>query len=342
MKILGIETSCDETGIAIYDTDKGLLSDQLYSQIELHARYGGVVPELASRDHIKRIPMLTEQAINKADLNWKDIDAIAYTAGPGLVGSLMVGASFAKGLGFALSIPTLGVHHLEAHLLAVMLEDEVPSFPFIALLVSGGHTALVYVQALGSYEILGETLDDAVGEAFDKTAKLLGLPYPGGYALSQLAKKGKPRFHFPRPMLDKAGLDFSYSGLKTHVVNLLKKQAILDEEFAADVAFAFQEAAVESLVIKAMRALEHSHCKKLVVAGGVGANQRLRDHLDESIRAIGGQVFYPRPHFCTDNGAMVAYLGSQRLIMGERDLSLAVTVKPKWDLESLAPPGSVT
>jgi N6-L-threonylcarbamoyladenine synthase len=334
VRVLGIETSCDETGVAIYDFDRGLLSDKLYSQAQLHTLFGGVVPELASRDHIKKLPVLTQEALKEAGLSLQEIDAIAYTAGPGLVGSLMVGACFAKSLGFSLQLPTLGVHHLEAHLLAVMLERGTPTFPFVALLVSGGHTSLINVQELGQYEILGETLDDAVGEAFDKTAKLLGLPYPGGPALSKLAQEGSPRFHFPRPMIDKPGLDFSYSGLKTYAVNIIKNTPY-DNSLYADIAFAFQEAVVESLIVKVKRALEYTKYKTLVVAGGVGANQLLRERLNTVISSYGGKVFYPRPIYCTDNGAMVAYLGCQRLIRGQEDASLAISVKPRWSLTEL-------
>lgn len=334
MKVLGIETSCDETGVAIYDGERGLLSNQLYSQIPLHAQYGGVVPELASRDHIKKITGLTQAALNEAKLIVKQLDAVAYTAGPGLVGSLMVGASFAKSLGWSLRIPVLGVHHLEAHLWAPMLEDPAPCFPFVALLVSGGHTSLVRVLGLGEYTLLGETLDDAVGEAFDKTAKMLGLAYPGGAALSQLATQGQPHFHFPRPMVDRPGLDFSYSGLKTHVANLLKR-IDYDQAAFANIAYAFQEAAVDTLVIKSKRALLEMNLNRLVVAGGVGANQLLRLRLTEMVSSIGACVFYPRPIFCTDNGAMVAFLGHQRMVKGEQDSSLAISVKPRWSLEEL-------
>lgn len=334
MKIMGIETSCDETGVAIYDANNGLLSDQLYSQIALHAQYGGVVPELASRDHIKKIQSLTRQALDEASLDIKDIDGIAYTAGPGLVGSLMVGASFAKSLGFSLQLPTLGVHHMEAHLMAPMLEANPPEFPFIALLVSGGHTSLIEVSSLGKYKVLGETLDDAVGEAFDKTAKLMGLPYPGGAALAKLATQGQFKFKFPRPMTDRPGLEFSFSGLKTAVANTLKQQPASSTLFA-DVAYAFQEAAVETLTIKAKRALEITGFKNLVVAGGVGANTLLRQRLAEMVAANNAHIFYPRPAYCTDNGAMVAYLGCQRLMRGEKDSSHAIEVKARWSLEEV-------
>jgi N6-L-threonylcarbamoyladenine synthase len=336
-RVLGIETSCDETGVAIFHAERGLLSNQLYSQIKLHAQFGGIVPELASRDHIKKVSSLVVQALEEAHLTLTEIDAIAYTAGPGLVGSLMVGASFAKGLGFSLQVPTLGIHHMEAHLLAAMLENVTPSFPFIALLVSGAHTSLVKVSNVGQYQLLGETLDDAVGEAFDKTAKLLGLPYPGGPALSHLALTGKPNFDFPRPMVDKGGLDFSYSGLKTHVANLIKNGGYAASHYP-DIAYAFQEAAIDTLVIKAKKALEYTQFRSLVVAGGVGANQLLRRRLKEMGQGLGAQVFYPRPEYCTDNGAMVAYLGCQRLLKGEQDKTLAITVKPRWSLEELMPP----
>ncbi|MBA2653796.1 MAG: tRNA (adenosine(37)-N6)-threonylcarbamoyltransferase complex transferase subunit TsaD [Gammaproteobacteria bacterium] len=334
MKVLGIETSCDETGVAIYDADKKLLSDKLYSQIQLHAQFGGVVPELASRDHIKKLPLLTEEALKEAKLSINEIDAIAYTAGPGLVGALMVGACFAKSLSFSLNIPALGVHHMEAHLLAAMLEDHPPSFPFIGLLVSGGHTSLVSVKGLGEYTVLGETLDDAVGEAFDKTAKLLNLPYPGGAALSRLAKEGVPRFTFPRPMIDRPGLDFSYSGLKTHVATVIRSHD-KDSRLFADIAYAFQEAAVDTLVSKAKKALEQTQLKRLVVAGGVGANELLRRRLREMGQSLGAEVFYPRPIYCTDNGAMVAYLGCQRLLRGEQDPSSRINVRARWSLEDL-------
>lgn len=335
MRVLGIETSCDETGVAIYETGKGLLSDQLHSQIQLHSQYGGVVPELASRDHIKKINKLTEAALEEAKLSINQLDAVAYTAGPGLVGSLMVGASFAKGLGFSLGIPTLAIHHLEAHLIVPLLEDPTLSFPFIALLVSGGHTALIDVKDLGVYSILGETLDDAVGEAFDKTAKLLGLPYPGGAALAQLAKEGKAsNYQFPRPMMNRKGLDLSFSGLKTHAANVLKRINYSASQLP-DIAYAFQEAAVEALITKAKRALQQTGSTKLVVAGGVGANERLRERLKEMSLDIGIQTYFPRQAYCTDNGAMVAFLGSLRLARGEKDDSLAITVRPRWSLEEL-------
>lgn len=335
MIVLGIETSCDETGIAIYDSAQGLVSDQLYSQIALHAQYGGVVPELASRDHIKKITSLAQAALAEAGIKATQLNAITYTAGPGLIGSLMVGACFAKSFGFALGIPTLGIHHMEAHLMAPMLETPSPNFPFIALLVSGGHTSLVKVLGLGEYEVLGETLDDAVGEAFDKTAKLLGLPYPGGAALSALALTGKPHFTFPRPIIDRPDFDFSYSGLKTHVANVVKTSGN-DRALFPDIAYAFQEAAVATLVTKSKKALQKTGFKTLVVAGGVGANQQLRAKLTEMVSGLGASVFYPRPQYCTDNGAMVAYLGCQRLLRGERDPDLGIRVKARWSLEELS------
>jgi N6-L-threonylcarbamoyladenine synthase len=338
MKILGIETSCDETGIAIYDAESGLLSHALYSQVKLHADYGGVVPELASRDHVRKILPLIRATMTEADLSAKDINGIAYTAGPGLVGSLLVGACVAKSLGLAWQIPTLGVHHMEAHLLAPMLEDRTPEFPFIALLVSGGHTSLVSVGGLGKYEVIGETLDDAVGEAFDKTAKLLGLAYPGGAALAELAKSGKPdAYRFPRPMIDKPGLDFSFSGLKTEVVNVLNRLKNFDDQVSADIAYGFQEAAIATLAIKSRRALRQTAIKTLIVAGGVGANKRLRDELQKVAVQESAEVFYPRPEFCTDNGAMVAYLGCQRMLSGQQDTTLSVQVKPRWSLNDLRP-----
>ncbi len=337
MIVLGIETSCDDTGVAVYDSNRGLRSNQLYSQTQLHAKYGGVVPELASRDHIKRMTGLTEQALSEAKINLCEINAIAYTAGPGLSGSLMVGACFAKSLGFSLQVSTLGVHHLEAHLLAAMLEETAPAFPFVGLLASGGHTLLVEAKDLGCYSLLGETLDDAVGEAFDKTAKLLGLSYPGGAALSQLALEGKSTFTLSRPMADKPGLDFSFSGLKTQVAKLIL--SVGDDVHAyPDIAYAFQEAAVDALVLKAKRALVQTKHQTLVVAGGVGANQLLRLSLKEMAEALGVEVFYPRPAYCTDNGAMVAYAGCQRLLKGEQDETLAIKVKSRWSLDELLPP----
>lgn len=339
MKILGIETSCDETGVAIYDSEKGLVANQLYSQIAVHADYGGVVPELASRDHIRKTLPLIQDALNEAGLCAQDIDGIAYTAGPGLVGALLVGSTIARSLAYAWNVPALGVHHMEGHLLAPMLEENPPPFPFIALLVSGGHTQLVKVEAIGKYELLGESIDDAAGEAFDKTGKLLGLDYPAGVAVSQLAEKGTPnRFVFPRPMTDRPGLDFSFSGLKTFAANTINAQinaqGELDEQTRCDIAHAFQQAVVETIIIKCKRALQQTGYKRLVMAGGVSANKQLRQELATFMQEFGGEVFYPRPQFCTDNGAMIAYAGFVRLNNGERS-DLAVSVKPRWNMTEL-------
>jgi N6-L-threonylcarbamoyladenine synthase len=336
MRVLGIETSCDETGAAIYDSEKGLLAHTLYSQVAMHAEYGGVVPELASRDHVRKTIPLIESVLAESNLKKSDIDGIAYTAGPGLVGALLVGAAIARSLAFAWNIPAVGVHHMEGHLLAPMLEASPPPFPFVALLVSGGHTQLVKVARMGSYEILGDTLDDAVGEAFDKTAKLLGLAYPGGAALAKLAEKGSAgRFRFPRPMLDRPGLEFSFSGLKTAAVNIAAS-VTLDEQTRCDIAFAFQEAVVDTLVAKCQRALLLTGWKTLVVAGGVGANQRLRQRLQTLMENENGQVFFPRQEFCTDNGAMIAYVGCQRLLAGQKN-DLKIKVFPRWPLEDIEP-----
>ena len=343
MKVLGIETSCDETGVAIYDQQQGLIANQLYSQIELHADYGGVVPELASRDHIRKTLPLIQQALKQANLQPKDIDGIAYTAGPGLVGALLVGATIARSLAYAWNVPAIGVHHMEGHLLAPMLEsaENRPHFPFVALLVSGGHTQLVRVDAVGQYELLGESIDDAAGEAFDKTAKLLGLDYPGGAALSRLAEKGTPeRFIFPKPMTDRAGLDFSFSGLKTFAANtinqVIKQEGELTEQSKADIAHAFQTAVVETLAIKCKRALKQTGYNRLVIAGGVSANKKLRQCLAELMQELKGEVFYPAPQFCTDNGAMIAYTGFLRLKHGETS-DLAIEVKPRWAMTELSP-----
>lgn len=334
MKTLAIETSCDETGIAIYDDQQGLLAQNIYSQVKLHARYGGVVPELASRDHVRKILPLTRATLDDAKLSFSDLDGIAYTAGPGLVGALMVGASVAHSLAYALNIPAVGVNHMEGHLLAVMLEAEKPDFPFVALLVSGGHTLLVDVKALGDYEILGESLDDAVGEAFDKTAKLLGLPYPGGAELAKLAEQGTPdRFHFPRPMTQRPGLDFSFSGLKTAVATTLAKHPD-DKQTHADIAHGFETAVVDTLLIKCRRAIKHTGHNQLIIAGGVGANKKLRATLREHIDA---NVFYPRPAYCTDNGAMIAYVGCQRLLTKQHN-DLTINIKPRWPIDTLNKP----
>lgn len=335
MRILGIETSCDETGVAIYDAEKGLIADALYSQVALHAEYGGVVPELASRDHVRKIIPLIQEVMDKSGLKPQDISGIAYTAGPGLVGALMVGASVGRSLGFAWGVPTIGVHHMEGHLLAPMLESDAPSFPFVALLVSGGHTQLVKVAKFGSYTILGESVDDAVGEAFDKTAKILGLGYPGGAALAKLAEQGNPkRFRFPRPMVDRPGLDFSFSGLKTFAANTISANDNTPQT-KADIARAFQDAVVDTLTIKCKRALQATGYKTLVVAGGVGANLALREGLQVMVQAERAKVYFPRQEFCTDNGAMIAYVGCQRLMAGER-ADLAIKVYPRWSLDELS------
>ena len=339
MRILGIETSCDETGVAIYDEEKGLIANQLHTQIALHADYGGVVPELASRDHIRKLAPLLQAALQEAHLTAKDIDGIAYTSGPGLVGALLVGSTVARSLAYAWNVPAIGVHHMEGHLLAPMLEENPPHFPFVALLVSGGHTQLVRVDGVGRYELLGESIDDAAGEAFDKTAKLLGLDYPGGAALARLALKGTPnRFAFPRPMTDRPGLDFSFSGLKTFAANTLhqvmQEEGELTEQSKADIAYAFQEAVVDTLAIKCKRALKQTGLKRLVIAGGVSANKQLRQTLTELMQQLGGEVFYPQPQFCTDNGAMIAYAGFLRLKQGQQQ-DLAIEVRPRWAMTEL-------
>nr|WP_298250814.1 tRNA (adenosine(37)-N6)-threonylcarbamoyltransferase complex transferase subunit TsaD [uncultured Halomonas sp.] len=342
MRVLGIETSCDETGVALFDTERGLLADALYSQIAMHAEYGGVVPELASRDHTRRLLPLIQQTLDEAGLGRQDLDAIAYTAGPGLVGALMVGAATAHGMARALGIPVLGVHHMEGHLLAPMLEDDSPDFPFAALLVSGGHTQLVEVRGLGDYTLLGESVDDAAGEAFDKAAKMLGLAYPGGPQIARLAERGDPgRLRFPRPMTDRPGLDFSFSGLKTHTLTAIRKLEAageLDEQARADVARAFEEAVVDTLVIKCRRALDQTGLKRLVVAGGVSANARLRERLEHECHKRDARAFYPRGRFCTDNGAMIAYVGAQRLLAGERDELGAMQAVPRWPMDTLNKP----
>ncbi len=333
MKVLGIETSCDETGVAIYDSARGLLADELYSQVAQHAEYGGVVPELASRDHVRKLLPLLERALQTAGLEAGGIDGVAYTAGPGLAGALLVGAGLARSLAWAWGVPAIAVHHLEGHLLAPMLEDDPPEFPFLALLVSGGHSQLVRVERLGHYEIIGDTLDDAAGEAFDKTAKLLGLGYPGGPALAKLADAGDPsRIRFPRPMTDRPGLEFSFSGLKTAVLDQVRRGDAMAPE---DIAASFQEAVVDTLIIKCRRALEATGYDRLVIAGGVSANRALRAALDELGRKTGARVYYPRPAFCTDNGAMVALAGCLRLARGER-ADLEFSARPRWPLSSLA------
>jgi len=339
MIVLGIESSCDETGIALFDSEKGLLSHTLHSQIEIHAEYGGVVPELASRDHIRYLIPLMDAALEQAGLKKSEIDAVAYTAGPGLIGALMSGASVGRSLAWALGVPSVEVHHMEGHLLAPMLEEDAPAFPFVALLVSGGHTLLANVNGIGDYELLGQSLDDAAGEAFDKTAKLLGLGYPGGPALAAMAEKGRAGVYtFPRPMIDRPGLDFSFSGLKTFALNTMQAAASdgsLSEQAKADISFAFEEAVADTLKIKCRRALEQQECKTLVIAGGVGANKRLRSVLAEMIKDLGGQLYYPRIEFCTDNGAMIAQAGCLRLMAGERQ-PLAIDARARWSMQELS------
>lgn len=340
MRVLGLETSCDETGIALYDSEKGLLAHRVYTQIALHAEYGGVVPELASRDHVRKSLPLIREVMADAGLSLADLDGIAYTRGPGLVGALLVGSCLGRSLAWALDIPAVGVHHMEGHLLAPMLEDNPPAFPFIALLVSGGHTQLVQVDGIGEYTLLGESLDDAAGEAFDKAAKMMNLPYPGGPALSALADTGNAkRFKFPRPMTDRPGLDFSFSGLKTFTRTTILQTAVdgvLADADKADIAAGFQDAVVETLSIKCRRAMEKTGINRLIIAGGVGANRQLRQKLQQTAEKLGGAVFYPRPELCTDNGAMIAYAGTQRLLGGER-ADIAVSAVPRWPMTELAP-----
>ena len=335
MKVLGIETSCDETGVAVYDTVEGLRAHAVYSQIALHAEYGGVVPELASRDHVRKLLPLIRQTLDEAGIALDELDGVAYTAGPGLVGALLVGAAAARSLAWGLDVPAIGIHHMEGHLLAPLLEDESAKPPFVALLVSGGHTQLVDVKALGDYRLLGETLDDAAGEAFDKTAKMMGLPYPGGPQLAAQAEVGTPgTFKFSRPMTDRPGLDFSFSGLKTQVL-LAWQASDQSEQTRADIARGFEDAVVDTLAIKCERALEAAGCNTLIVAGGVGANKRLRAKLQAMAEKRGGRVAFPRPALCTDNGAMIAFAGALRLQAGERS-DLCVHVTPRWDMATLA------
>ena len=340
MRILGLETSCDETGVAIFDTRRGLLAHALFSQVDIHVEYGGVVPELASRDHVRKALPLVHQVMQDAATAPEELDGIAYTAGPGLVGALMVGATLAQTLAWSWNIPALGVHHMEGHLLAPMLEDEHPQYPFVALLVSGGHTQLVRVDGIGQYRLLGESLDDAAGEAFDKAAKMLGLPYPGGPHIARLAESGDAaRFDFPRPMVNRPGLDFSFSGLKTftlNTVNACRDATGLTDQDKCDIARAFEEAVVATLVIKCRRALEQEGLSTLVMAGGVSANRNLRAQLQAALAKLGARVFYPAPQFCTDNGAMIAYAGAQRLAAGQGD-GPATTVRPRWPMTELAP-----
>jgi N6-L-threonylcarbamoyladenine synthase len=340
MLVLGIETSCDETGVGLYDSAAGLLGHTLFSQVALHAEYGGVVPELASRDHVRRLLPLTRSLLEQSDRNLGDLGAIAYTQGPGLAGALLVGASVAASLGYALGVPVLGIHHLEGHLLSPLLADPAPRFPFVALLVSGGHTQLMRVDAVGDYRLLGETVDDAAGEAFDKTAKLLGLSYPGGPALSALADRGNPgRFRLPRPMLNSNDLNFSFSGLKTAVLTLASQNPP-DGATRADIAAAFQAAIVEVLVVKATRAVEATGLDQLVVAGGVGANRQLRDALSAQAGREGFRVFYPPLDLCTDNGAMIAYAGALRMSDREVPSGSGFGVRARWDLDDLRRPAS--
>ncbi len=334
MLTLGIETSCDETGVALYHGERGLLGHTLYSQVAMHAEFGGVVPELASRDHVRKLLPLIDEALAGSGVSKRDIGGVAYTAGPGLVGALLVGASVGRSLAWAWGVPAVAVHHMEGHLLAPMLEEKPPEFPFVALLVSGGHTMLVQVEGIGRYKILGESLDDAAGEAFDKTAKMLGLSYPGGPVLAQLAEQGEAeRYRFPRPMTDRPGLDFSFSGLKTFTLNTWQ-QSGQSEQDRADIACAFQEAAVDTLAIKCKRALKQTGLKRLVVAGGVSANKGLQKRLTMLAGDLRAEVFYPRPEFCTDNGAMIAYAGYLRLKAGQHE-ELAFSATPRWPLETL-------
>ncbi|MBT3017931.1 MAG: tRNA (adenosine(37)-N6)-threonylcarbamoyltransferase complex transferase subunit TsaD [Candidatus Thiodiazotropha endolucinida] len=344
MRVLGIETSCDETGVAVYDSEKGLLAHALHSQVDLHADYGGVVPELASRDHVRKLLPLVRQLFQDAGIEAASLDGVAYTAGPGLVGALLVGASVGRSMAWSWGIPAIGVHHMEGHLLAPMLEPDPPAFPFIAMLVSGGHTQLVEVEGMGRYRLLGDTLDDAAGEAFDKTAKLLGLPYPGGPELAKLAEQGDPeRFHFPRPMIDRPGLDFSFSGLKTFALNTIQRAereegGALSAQTRADIARAFEEAVVDTLLLKCRRAVRQCGIKTLVLAGGVSANRRLRQRIDVMMAGEEGAAYYPRPKFCTDNGAMIAYAGCRRLLAGESE-ALRFSVRSRWPMESLGGEG---
>jgi len=334
MYILGIETSCDETGVAIYHSSKGLIQHTLYSQIAMHNEYGGIVPELASRDHIRKLIPLIHECLAKSQLNKSEINGIAYTAGPGLIGALLVGASTAKSLAWTWGIPAIGIHHMEGHLLAPMLEDHAPEFPFVALLVSGGHTLLVEVKEIGNYLLLGESLDDAAGEAFDKAAKMLGLDYPGGPLLAKLAEQGKAsRFKFPRPMTNRPGLDFSFSGLKTFTLNTLNNTEQTNQD-KADIAYAFQQATAETLAIKCKRALKQTGLKRLIVAGGVSANTKIRQTLTTMVQKERAEIYFPRPEFCTDNGAMIAYAGYQRL-RSKQSESLAINARPRWPIDEL-------
>lgn len=336
MKILGIESSCDETAVAIYDRDQGLIANQLYSQIETHKMYGGVVPELASRDHVRKCLPLVDAALAEARISGRDLNAIAYTSGPGLMGALMVGAGVAKALCLAWQLPAVGVHHMEAHLMAAMLDNQQPDYPFVALLVSGGHTMLVAVERFGQYQLLGESLDDAVGEAFDKTAKLLGLPYPGGPALAKLAERGGPsELQFPRPMVRHPGCDFSFSGLKTYALNCIESMQPLSDSDKANIAYAFEQAVVDTLLVKCRRALAQTGFNDLVVAGGVSANALLRRRLRSEFEQQGCGVYYPPLRYCTDNAAMVAYTGHERFLRGQVDDDAGIHVRARWPLVDL-------
>lgn len=331
MYVLGIETSCDETGVAIYDSEKNCVYDETYTQSLQHERYGGVVPELASRDHLKRIIPLLKTVLAKSSLSLPDLDAVAYTAGPGLIGALLVGASFGRSLAWSLKIPAIPVHHMEGHLLVPLLEEPNVTFPFVALLVSGGHTLIIKVNGISDYEILGDTLDDAAGEAFDKTARLMGLPYPGGGPLSALAALGDPRkFKFSRPMINRPGCDFSFSGLKTQVRVAYQKNKNPDQQFKADIAASFQQAVIETLVIKCKRALQQTRLNTLIVAGGVSANSLLRKELNQLMDKLNGKVYFPRQAFCTDNGAMIAYAGYCRRHFAQQDLE--IKARSRWEI----------
>ncbi|RYY78923.1 MAG: tRNA (adenosine(37)-N6)-threonylcarbamoyltransferase complex transferase subunit TsaD [Moraxellaceae bacterium] len=335
MLVLGLETSCDETGLALFDSERGLLGQVLYSQIQLHAEYGGVVPELASRDHVRKLIPLLQALLQQTGVTKQQINAVAYTRGPGLMGALMTGALFGRTLAYALNIPAIGVHHMEGHLLAPLLSDNPPQFPFVALLVSGGHTQLMAAYGIGQYELLGESIDDAAGEAFDKVAKMMGLPYPGGPNIAKLALQGDPKsFDLPRPLMHQA-LDFSFSGMKTAVLTRYNK--VKGQNREADLAASFQEAMVDTLVKKSIRALKQTGLKQLVIAGGVSANQLLRERLESELKKINSQVYYAEPALCTDNGAMIAFAGWQRLKAGQTD-DLSVTTTPRWPMSELQPP----
>ncbi|MDD1627531.1 MAG: tRNA (adenosine(37)-N6)-threonylcarbamoyltransferase complex transferase subunit TsaD [Methylococcaceae bacterium] len=334
MYVLGIETSCDETAVAIYHSNQGLINHILHSQVDMHSEYGGVVPELASRDHIRKLVPLIKQLMQESQLSSADINGIAYTAGPGLMGALLVGAATARSLAWAWQIPAVAVHHMEGHLLAPMLEENPPKFPFVALLISGGHTLLIQVEGIGHYQLLGESLDDAAGEAFDKTAKMLGLGYPGGPKLSALAEHGAPQIKFPRPMTDRPGLDFSFSGLKTFTLNAINASEKTEQD-KANIAAGFQQAVAETLSIKCKRALQQTGLKRLVVAGGVSANKQIRASLTEMTVKEHAQIYFPRLEFCTDNGAMIAYAGCQRLMAGQQQ-GLEIFARPRWPISELS------